>query len=257
MSSGSIKSGISICSQETSLLGEQYDESNESDKIIVKMLKDNSFGEKGECFLKQDFIEQIKSCRISQNALDKLIPGYTPSQIMESLPIYMMSIYTAPLKKHTSEQLMSGISTKPTGRLIVRLPTFDQMYITLGSAHRVLKERNKVWYALPLFGGKNRRIGNLAGIYGSSLNHGQIPGFKIYKLFSKEEIFKGVKAVETHGDYPLSLYIYDNLRTLIDIFRPDAGYLKTLLYFTNSIVDSLLDYGYLGNPTIKYNNIPI
>lgn len=249
---------ISICTQEISLLGEPYDDNNVDDKITIKILKNNKFSTIGECFLKQDFIDQIKSCKISKNNLDILGNIYRPAQIMELLPVYIMSIYTKPLKDNLAQNaFVSGISTKPTGRLIIRLPTFDQMYITLGSAHRVLKEKNKIWYALPLFGGKKRRIGNIAGIYGSSLNHGQIPGFNIYKLFTKEEILQGVKSVETHGDYPLSLYVYDNMKTLIEILQPESGYLKTILYFNNHIVDSLLDNVYLGNPTVNYNSIPI
>ena len=45
----------------------------------------------------------------------------------------------------------------------------------------------KNWYLLPLYGNKRRRIGLQ---FGSSKNHGQIPGSKIYKAFTKEEINK-------------------------------------------------------------------
>ena len=37
-----------------------------------------------------------------------------------------------------------------------------------------------------------RRVGNLSEIYAQSMNHGQIPGFVIYKLFTKDEIEQGV-----------------------------------------------------------------
>ena len=60
----------------------------------------------------------------------------------------------------------------------------------------------KKWYLLPLYGDKRRRIGYK---YGTSANHGQIPGSKIYKAFTKEEIKSGIICKETNSDYPLYL----------------------------------------------------
>ena len=51
-----------------------------------------------------------------------------------------------------------------------------------------IEQNIHTFYAIPLFEGKRRRIGNLAGFIGSSMNHGQIPGYLVYQLCTKEEL---------------------------------------------------------------------
>jgi ankyrin repeat protein len=93
----------------------------------------------------------------------------------------------------------SGVGGKPTLKFIIKLPP-NNVWITLGSFDRIMNSSIKKWYLLPLFGDKRRRIGYK---YGTSANHGQIPGSKIYKAFTKEEILSGIVAKETDSDYPL------------------------------------------------------
>jgi hypothetical protein len=124
-----------------------------------------------------------------------------------------MTIYTTP---KYSDEYLTGVSGKPTGRIVVRLPQ-NQIYVTSGSVKRMLSSNIKEWYALPLFGGKRRRIGNLRGIFGSSMNHGQIPGFIVYKLYTKDEILKNIIVEENEDDYPMT-FTFDKFKTLLDIF---------------------------------------
>lgn len=112
-------------------------------------------------------------------------------------PDYIMCVYTTPRQ---SRDHLTGMTGKPTIRTVIRLMS-SQIYITAGSAKRIMEASTKTWYALPLFGGKRRRIGNVSGLYGASMNHGQIPGFLVYKLYTREEIRSGIKAVETLDDY--------------------------------------------------------
>jgi ankyrin repeat protein len=95
----------------------------------------------------------------------------------------------------------SGIGGKPTLKFIIKLPP-NNIWITLGSFDRIMNSSIKKWYLLPLYGDKRRRIGYK---YGTSANHGQIPGSKIYKAFTKEEIKSGIICKETNSDYPLYL----------------------------------------------------
>ena len=93
----------------------------------------------------------------------------------------------------------SGLGGKPTLKFIIKLPP-NNVWITLGSFDRIMNSSIKKWYLLPLFGDKRRRIGYK---YGASANHGQIPGSKIYKVFTKEEIISGIICKESDSDYPL------------------------------------------------------
>ena len=93
----------------------------------------------------------------------------------------------------------SGVGGKPTLKFIIKLPP-NNVWITLGSFDRIMNSSIKKWYLLPLFGDKKRRIGYK---YGASANHGQIPGSKIYKVFTKEEIISGIICKESDSDYPL------------------------------------------------------
>jgi hypothetical protein len=127
-----------------------------------------------------------------------------------STPDSIMAIYTRPRVINPS-----GYGSKPSGRIVVKLPV-NNVYITMGSMERIMGGGgNKIWYALPLFGGKRRRIGNLKGLFGRSMNHGQVPGFQVYKVYTKEEIRSGVVVEEDNGDYPI--YEVENTKSLYDI----------------------------------------
>ena len=184
--------------------------------------------EKGTCLTKNDIINMLLAdlkSNLSTANIDPFIDN----------PTSIMAIWTTPKKANSLEELSSGITGYPTGRLVFKIPMLE-IYITLGSLKRLLHSTNNVWYALPLFGGKRRRIGNLFGAYGSSMNHGQVPGFVIYKLYTKNEIVAGVEASESKDDYPLSLYIHDNTQPLLEII----GYYAPNIYkhvYTSIIKD--------------------
>jgi hypothetical protein len=78
---------------------------------------------------------------------------------------------------------ISGMPGKPGGRIIVKIPPYNT-YITYGSLVKIITDCNKEWYLLPLYGGKRRRIGNLQGTFWFK----QIPGFLIYKVYTRNRI---------------------------------------------------------------------
>jgi WD40 repeat protein len=130
-------------------------------------------------------------------------------------PDMIMTIYTTPPDRNTS-----GHGGNATGKFVVKLPPFN-MFFTLGSIDKLLKSRTRTWYALPLYGGKKRRIGNLDESFASSSHHGQIPGFVIYKVFTKEEIQSGVDVKATADDYP-TIFAYNNSKILYDLIGEEV-----------------------------------
>ncbi len=124
--------------------------------------------------------------------------NYFKSDIGHELPLNIMSLATTPRDNDAS-----GIGSKSTKNVVVKL-AINQLYITLGSSIRIKQEYhlNKIWYAIPLYNNKRRRVTNIKGIVGSSMNHGQIPGFIIYKLLRRDEIKRNLLIKETALDYP-------------------------------------------------------
>lgn len=201
-----------------------YD-SDDDQLCIIKIQNSEGIFHNGHCFTKNE------------------LRGWINSDFNQ-LPTNIMSIFTKPRIK---ENLLNGCSGNATGRLVVRLP--DNMYVTLGSADKILHNENKIWYALPLFGGKKRRVGNLASICGMGMNHGQIPGFKIYKLFKRDEIKMGVVVKETPEDYQLSLFMASHITPLLEILGLEdannidrVSTLRDTVFqrFTDSIIKNLL-----------------
>lgn len=120
-----------------------------------------------------------------------------------------------------------------TGKIIISLPP-NNLFYTYGSIKKLLSDKkNKTWFALPLFGDKKRRVGNLdeAPLIGSL--HCQIPGYKVYKLYTLNELNSedGLEVVETLSDYPEILYDY-----LEDVFDLKENITKD---FINKLLDSL------------------
>lgn len=130
------------------------------------------------------------------------LTAFLRSDMHSDTPTNIMSIYSRPRIPDTS-----GIGSYPSGKIVIKLPA-NNLYVTFGSVKRVLLEHknatNTVWYAVPLFGGKKRRIGNIRGFFGVSMNHGQIPGFVVYKLFSPNDIhdINGIVGKESKNDWP-------------------------------------------------------
>ncbi len=143
-------------------------------------------------------------------------------------PTNLMTIYTSPTDFNDV-----GYGAKPTGKIIFKLPV-NNIFITLGSLQKILSNKNiKNYYLLPLYNGKRRRVGNLKGLFGSSMNHGQVPGFVIYKVYTLDEIKNNIIIKESSTDYPL--FLYDNMTPLIDL-----GINVTSL-FTKNIINRLIN----------------
>jgi len=105
---------------------------------------------------------------------------------------------TESLKENYPSNIMCIYSSnKPTTKLVVKL-SYD-IYVNIGSVRRILNEKNKIWYALPMFNGKKTHIGNVHG-----QNYEPTPEFIIYKLYTKKEIINRVKVVEDiYNDYTI------------------------------------------------------
>lgn len=111
------------------------------------------------------------------------------------------SVYSKP--KGSTTDSTGGETTVPLNKLVLKLP-INNIYISAKSCRKIQdfdKANNFpiVLYALPLFEGRRRRIGNVVGMIGASMNHGQVPGSIIYKIFTKSEM-KLLKSVETDTD---------------------------------------------------------
>lgn len=166
---------IDQCSNSSILSLESY--TKEDDPIMVYMLDSRSKYNKSICFTLaelQSFLESDKN---------------------RTFPDHIMAVYSKPRKPDTT-----GIGSYPTQRIVAKLPVHN-IYVTVGSIRKLLNTNIKIWYAVPLFGGKRRRVGNLRGIFGISMNHGQIPGEVIYKLIHQPPL----DGNETDSDYPANL----------------------------------------------------
>lgn len=154
----------------------------------------------------------------------------------EEVPCSVMSIYTQPKNK---KDYLTGLTGKPTSRVFVKIPyKFDEslcIYITLGSFIKTMNNPKQEWFALPLFGGTRKRLGNLLGIFGQGMNHGQIPGYKVYKLYSREELnTKSFNVEEDRYDYPMTLNF--NLNTS---FKSQMDEVNLVNIIFNTIYDSI------------------
>lgn len=131
---------------------------------------------------------------------------------------------------------LTGVGGRPSFKFVIKMPP-DNVFVTLGSFHRMMTSTVKKWYLLPLYGGKKRRIGYK---YGSSRNHGQIPGFQIFKVFTKNEIISGIPISETPDDFPiypitpLDINNTDMIKAIKKVFVPNLNSDPYLEYTFNS-----------------------
>ena len=200
------------CKNEDLIMGEPYTVDTNDDVFIMYIQKPNSnnFNDTGICVSKTEIKEYLKS------------------DLTEDNPKVLMTLWTG---KNLDN---SGHYGKPSGRIIVKMPPFNT-FVTLGSLEQMIKnDYNKEWFLYPLYNGKRRRIGNLQGSYGSSQNHGQIPGSIIYKAYNKKQILKGIQIKEEYSDFPL--FIYDNFRSLQQILNDPS--IKQL---SHGLIQSLLN----------------
>lgn len=164
----------------------------EPELLIIKVQNSQGKFVKGECVTRELLVSLIKS-----DEADSYL--YSSENPIEYTPKNVMAIWTTPRDKNRA-----GYESKPTGKWVFKLPNL--IYITLGSFKRLMQNKSiNEWYALPLYNNKRRRVGNIRGVFGMSMNHGQLPGFRIFKLFTKEEIRSSVEVKETRDDYPLEI----------------------------------------------------
>jgi hypothetical protein len=191
------------CNDKTNYLtSDDFTDEDYSDMYAIKILNSRNKFDIGVCSTKEELITSLKA---DLNYVNEEDPTDIPSSIM--------SICTSP-----NDGNSAGFSAKPTIRIIVKI-TINNIYVTLGSIHRIMKEsNNKVWYALPMFDGKKRRVGNLGGVHGSSMNHCQLPGFVIYKLYTKKEITNSIKVKQLASDYPIGYRLSNDVFTLFDLY---------------------------------------
>lgn len=129
---------------------------------------------------------------------------------------YLWSIYS-----YVRPSDGSGWGSKPTGKIVVKMP-FNNIYVTWGSVHKLFGGGSTRWYAVPLFGGRRKRVGNVHGIfYGIGVTHGQIPGHIIYKLYSYDEVMSQpvLHVREESSDYPF--WFVDASKKLVELI-PDS-----------------------------------
>jgi hypothetical protein len=179
-----------ICPDPSPITLEKYTQQDLDDLFVVK-LQDSTgvFVERGLCMTKAELLQSLQYDRPKIANLQQwtLHP-----------PTKFMSIAIPPADHNATGNLYS-----PTAKIVVNLTLNGvSIFVTLGSLKRIVTEQNKVWYAVKLFGGKRRRIGNLAGqSLNIGSNHAQIPGFYVYKLFTHDEISRGVVVREELSDY--------------------------------------------------------
>lgn len=211
------------CLNESPITLTNYEDTDLRDLFIIHIPNKDGKFVKGSCLLRDEMKNILNSD-------------------LETYPNYVMSIYTTPSSKY-KDDLLTGLSGKPTGKIVIRMPT-NQIYITFGSMKRVLTNPTIKWYALPLYGGKRRRIGNIAGIYGASMNHGQVPGFQIYKLFTEAEIKSNIVVREDSSDFPHS-FQYDSMKPLFDILGETP--VRT---FISNVINELINANIRARPII-------
>ena len=223
------------CNDKTNYLtSDDFTDEDYSDMYVIKILNSHNKFNLGMCSTKEELLMSLKSDLNFENIED---PTNQPSSIM--------SICTSP-----NDGNVQGYNTKPTIRIVIKL-TINNIYVTLGSVHRIMREtKNKIWYALPLFDGKKRRIGNIGGILGSSMNHCQLPGFIIYKLYTKNEIINSVKVKQSIDDYPIGYDIENNVFTLFSLYDK---YNINSREFSKKIVSDI-EHSYLGDFDITNSN---
>ena len=195
----------SSCFNDSSIItGEEFNFDDKDMYSIYQLDNNMKFTKKGNCGLKSEVILSLKSD-------------------LDGEPNYIMSIGTTP---EDPDNFKTGLGSKATIKIIFKI---ENIYVTLGSMYRFLNESNSIWYAVPLYNNKKRRIVNLKSEYGVSRNHGQSPGFKIYKLYKKSELDKDID----FQDYPSS---YHNVLLRESLNMSEI----TLDSFIKSIVDGLI-----------------
>lgn len=178
-----------------------------NETIVVKTLNSKNKFDKGECF--------------DKNILKQSIEFALQSLKKEESPSDFMCVWT---NQNTDE---NGYGNKPTLQLLYKLPS--GLFITISSFLKLLKSHPTKWYAVPIY---KKRIGNLLGVFGSSMIHGQLPGYNIYKLYTKEEIKQNLKISEPVDEYSFEIIFANRPVELLinNIFSKHSSLLYYMFY---------------------------
>lgn len=197
---------------------------NNNDLFVIKTLTaDNKF-KIGTCMLKSQLIEQL-------NIADRT----------EKIPPNIKSIWTInPHIEHNDNDLLNGRCCEATPEFLYK--TIVGMHITMQSLIDILSSPNQIWYAVPIFGNRRKRIGN---IFSEQLtmsgDHGQITGKIIYKLFTKDEIKKGVELIENNLT-PLNKFLYNEIEEHIGIPESRRTSIDSMYDLRHTHVKQIIDY---------------
>jgi hypothetical protein len=202
---GSCRSNITL---------ENYDQKDAQDVVAINVYNTTTgkFG-RGQCVLKSELKSLLKS------------------DIGEDRPSYFFSLYT---KRNNSSSLSGdserGLGTSPNDKLVVQLNAANvSIFVTLRSVFKLFQTQSRDWYALPLFGGKRRRVGNIEGnLMLVGAHHGQIPGYVIYKLYTKDEFQQGITAEVEEKDFQIDILVCKNMEELLHMFR-DKDSIRTMV----------------------------
>jgi len=201
-----------------------YTQEQWSDLVSIKQLDSKGKFKLSQCTSINNFKESLKR---------DLITSSEKFNIMDYQTIF--SIYELKNKNLSKSDLMRGLGTRPTKTLLFRLnlPS-GTLYIDLESAYKLIHNKTKELYALPLFGGLRRRVGNLKGsLMESSTVHGQIEGYKIYRLLTKNEI-------ENEIEIDFELQLITEIQYLLQFaYKEGETDKKMISNVTNNIINIL------------------
>lgn len=201
-----------------------YTQEQWSDLISIKQLDSNGKFKLSQCISIKYFKESLKRDLITSNEQFNKMNYQT-----------IFSIYKLKNKNLSESDLRRGLGTRPTKMLLFRLNLLSgTLYIDLESAYKLVHNKTKELYALPLFGGLRRRVGNLKGsLMESSTDHGQLDGYKIYRLLTKSEI-------ENEMEIDFELQLLTELQSLLQYaYKEDETNTRMISNVTNNIINIL------------------
>jgi hypothetical protein len=201
-----------------------YTQEEWNDLVSIKQLDSNGKFKKGHCISINNFKDSIKR---------DLIKSREELNRMDYKTIF--SIYRLKNKNLSENDLRRGLGTRPTKMLLflLNLPS-GTLFIDIESAYKLVNNKTKELYALPLFGGLRRRVGNLKGsLMEISTHHGQIDGYKIYRLLTKNEI-------ENEMNVDFELQLLSELQSLLHYaYKEDELNTTLIANVTNNIIKVL------------------
>lgn len=106
------------------------------------------------------------------------------ADMSSAIPNYIMSLFSS---DSSTQPLIDPVLQE----YIVRIPV-NNVYVTAKSFVTLMTTPGE-YYAVPLFGGHRRRVGNINGDFAMGMNHGQVPGFLIYKVYTADELSRAVE----------------------------------------------------------------